>query len=147
MLSYALAYAAEGLPVFPLQPGGKRPFPGTRGHNEATTDPDLIRTWWNICQNANIGIAVPDGWCVVDVDPRNHGDKTLAALEAEHGPLPLTRLARTGGGGYHAYFLLPLGRDLPGTLGAGVDVQKLGKYVVAPPSIHESGRPYEWISN
>lgn len=43
--------------------------------------------------------AVDDPIRVVDVDPRNGGDVSLAALITEHGPLPLTPSARTGSGG------------------------------------------------
>ncbi len=142
-LEAALAYAAEGFAVFPLMPGSKQPFPGTRGLLDASTDPEQIRKWWEICPEANIGIAVPDGYAVIDVDPRNGGAETIDALERERGDFPPTRVVRTGGFGLHLWYRLPPGQALP-KLGDGVDVQQLGKYVVAPPSLHESGRRYEW---
>src|SRR5262249_45455467 len=85
------------------------------------------------------------GIVVLDIDPRNGGDDTLDELEAEHGKLPQTVEVITGGGGRHLYFQHPGGKlvgKLVAKLGNGIDVQADGKYVVAPPSIHESGERY-----
>jgi hypothetical protein len=65
---------------------GKHPIT-PRGHNNASTNPDQIRKWWELAPFANIGINPPPGVIVVDVDPRHAGHETLAALEVEHGPL------------------------------------------------------------
>ena len=52
----------------------------------------------------------------------------------------------TGGGGRHIFFQHPGGEVTGGggKLGAGLDVKGDGGYVVAPPSLHASGRRYEW---
>lgn len=94
-------------------------------------------------EGANIGIATGDGFFVLDIDPRHHGDETLAQLEREHGPLPVTPEVVTGGGGRHLYFRGALPSSA-GRIGPGVDVRGEGGYVVAPPSLHASGRRYEW---
>src|SRR3954471_16359597 len=84
------------------------------------------------------------GFFVLDVDPRNGGEETLAALEAEHGPLPATLTTMTGGGGLHFEFRWP---EFPvtsgaGKLGRGVDVKGKGGYVVGAGSKHNSGAIY-----
>jgi hypothetical protein len=81
----------------------------------------------------------------IDVDPRNGGDETFADLQAAHGALTSGVMAFTGGGGEHHVFALPPGGGiaLPGVLGPGVDV-KLNGYIVVEPSIHPSGKPYQW---
>lgn len=85
------------------------------------------------------------GLLVIDVDPRNGGDVTFAALEAEHG-FPTTLAAFTGGGGYHLYYRKPAGSErFRKTLGPGIDVKCYG-YVVLPPSPHASGGRYEWAN-
>lgn len=86
-----------------------------------------------------------NGVMVLDIDPGSGGDETLAALEAVHGRLPDGPSSFTGGGGRHLLFRV----DMPvpcsvGALGPGLDVRGDGGYIVAPPTLHESGRRYEW---
>lgn len=143
----ALRYAAAGVAVFPLRPGGKVPLPGSRGHLEATTDPRRITAWWNANPAANIGAATGkrSGFWVLDVDPASGGLEALEALEAEHGELPETATTSTGGGGRHHFFKHPAGaepRNSAGKLGPGLDVRGAGGYVVLPPSATTG--PYEW---
>lgn len=134
--AYALAYAALGWPVFPVEAGGKAPVGRLAPHGvkDATTDPETSRRWFSGAA-WNIGIACggPAGFFVVDVDPRNGGDETLAGLEARHGALPDTLTQRTGGGGRHLLFKHSE-RVHRGTLGAGLDVKSTGGYIVAEPS-------------
>jgi hypothetical protein len=55
LLKAALAYARRGVPVFPCEPGAKRPL--TRnGHWDATTDPRVIERWWKRWPSANVGV-------------------------------------------------------------------------------------------
>jgi hypothetical protein len=145
-LAYALAYAALGYHVLPLNPREKTPLgrlvPG--GHKNATTDEAKIRAWWTARPDAGIGIAmVASGLVTIDIDPRNGGLETMERLEAAHGPLVSDVLAFTGGGGEHRVFSCAMPGSLPGRLGPGVDVKAEG-YIVAEPSIHPSGKQYVW---
>ena len=145
-LEAALRYANPGFKVFPLY--GKIPLT-PHGHKDATVDAGTIRRWWNTWPDANVGIR-PDGFFVVDEDPRHGGDATLATFEGEHGKLPETPTQRTGGGGRHFLFKLPselegLGR-FPKELGPGLDLKFSNGYIVVDPSIHpDTGVAYEWI--
>ncbi len=123
---------------------GKHPIT-PRGLHDATLDTNRIAEWWRIAPDANVGIAVPDGLIVVDVDPRNGGVATFDALDGEH-PFGPTRCASTGGGGVHLWYRLPPGRGLPSTLGPGIDIKQQGGYVLAPPSNHVSGGVYAWAT-
>lgn len=157
MLEHALTYAQHGWKVFPL--AGKTPaIPraheaghpcrgecGQYGHgyHDATRDLAQVRAWWTRYPTAGIGLpCAPNGLAVVDVDPRNGGHATLCRLEAAHGPLPGTLMQITGGDGLHLIYAHP-GTDLPGKLGAGIDVKANG-YIVAAPSLHPSGARYAW---
>jgi hypothetical protein len=166
-LDAALAYAARGWPVLPLQTPvktgcscghadctsiGKHPRYHeedlAHGLKDATTDPDLIHRWWTRWPHANIGIVTgqASGLVVIDIDPRHGGHLTLEDLEAEHGKFPETVESQTGGGGRHLFYQHP-GRALRcGTeaLGPGVDIKADGGYIVAPSSRHASGQRYEW---
>ncbi len=151
-LSDAVGYARRGWEVFPLRVKGKMPLVakehGGRGCLDATRDEDKVREWWSRWPRANIGIATgsPSGFFAIDIDPRHGGPDTLRAHIEKHGRLPRTIMSRTGGGGLHLLF-----RHVPGIrndagrrLGPGLDVRGDGGYIVAPPSVHESGRPYAW---
>jgi hypothetical protein len=82
---------------------------------------------------------------VLDIDPRHGGDASLFELEQSHGPLPRTVEAHTGGGGHHIYLRHPGGSVPDGiSLAPGLEIRGDGGFVVAPPSMHPSGRRYVW---
>jgi len=144
LLEAALSYARRGWPVFPCAPRAKTPLT-PHGLKDATTDPDIIRAWFARWPQANIAIVTGDesGFFVLDVDPRAGGDETLRDLEQQFGPLPETVESLTGGGGRHILFRCPLGLRCA-KLGEGLDLKANGGYIIAPPSIHPSGRAYGW---
>ena len=159
----ALAYARLGWPVFPLHSPtstgdertcscgnakckniGKHPRT-PRGCKDATTNEAQIREWWTRWPDANIGVATgtDSDLVVLDEDPRHGGDHSLAELEAEFGTLPHTVEQLTGGGGRHLCFKHP-GQAIKNRRGVlpGMDVRGDGGYIVAAPSLHESGNRY-----
>ena len=84
------------------------------------------------------------GLIVIDIDPRNGGDRTYDSLLEEYGVIPETIVVNTGGGGRHIYLKHEKGLNGGNNkLGAGVDVKSDKGYVVAPPSNHVLGL-YEW---
>jgi hypothetical protein len=140
-LKAACAYTARGLKVLPLAIAKKNPT-NDNGVHGASCDPDQLAAWFSY--ETNIGVAVPPGVVVVDVDPRNGGDTTFAAWNSEHGtdwypgsaPKQLT-----GGGGWHIWFKYD-GRKLVKNPGEGVDLLTEGRYVVVAPSRTTDG--YRW---
>jgi hypothetical protein len=146
-LNAALSYARHAIPVFPCEPGGKRPLTHN-GFWDATTDEHRLRVWWGRWPYANVGIPTgkESGLLVLDVDPREGGPQSLTLLERHNRPLPRTTRSRTGGGGTHVFFRYLPGeevRNSAGWLGPGLDVRGEGEYVVVPPSRTRSA--YEWI--
>ena len=95
--------------------------------------------------DGNIGIACGQGLVVVDIDPRNGGHETLYQWQKEYGEFPETWQVLTGGQGYHLYFETAMADQVPNCKFEGIDIQSEGKYVVLPPSRHQTGRYYEWI--
>lgn len=139
-------YVARGWPTFPCREKQKQPLT-QHGFKDATTDAEQIAEWWGCWPAANVAIATgpSSGLLVLDIDPRNSGNETLAELEAAHGALPPTIEAQTGGGGRHLFYRHPAGGDaIRAKLGAGLDVKRDGGYIIAPPSVHPSGEPYRW---
>ncbi len=162
-VQFALGYANRGLHVVPLRwaikdgsgwqcscnldctSPAKHPMTAN-GLLDATKDRRQITTWWERWPEANVGIrtGAVSGIIVLDVDPRHDGDDTLHDLEREHGELPPTWKFHTGGGGEH-YLFRHLGHEIrnsAGQLGLGLDIRGDGGYIVAPPSLHISGRRY-----
>ena len=147
---------AEGLgwKVFPLARGGKEPaIKGGHGCKDASSDPEVIRAQGRRYPHANVGIACgkPSGIIVIDNDPRNGGNATLAALAAKGRVLPPTPLARTGNGGRHHFFRWDNPRITNGAhrLGSGIDVKTTDGYVVGAGSWTASSKAgpgglYQW---
>src|SRR3954454_23844674 len=101
LLEAALAYAASGLPVCPLEVGGKRPFvakaAGGNGVHDATCDETRIEAWWTRHPDAHIGLACGAAFWALDIDAPDGAD-TIVALQRRFGRLPATVRQRTGGG-------------------------------------------------
>lgn len=121
---------------------GKHPLT-SHGLADATTDLAMLRRWASRWPGCNWGAVPPIGVVVFDLDPRNGGYATMSALELQHGPLPLTLSASTGGGGLHLWLTCP--EVNRGKLGKGIDVKSHRGYVVLPPSKHVSGGTYSWL--
>jgi len=144
----ALDYAARGWHVLPIPQGQKYPR-FNEWQNLATTDVDLITTWWDRWPDDGVGIAcgAASGIFVIDVDVADGkvGDRTLADLEAKYGELPETYTVRTPTGGWHYYFRFDPARPLGnGKLGKDVDTRGEGGQVLAPPTIHPvTGTAYQ----
>lgn len=138
----AVVYAHRGWFVFPLVPRRKVPLT-THGLNDASCDPALVAGWWREQPQANIGVACgPSGLLVVDVDG-DEAAETWTRIAGSNGGYQSTLTAKTGNG-FHIYFTGP-GRSSAGRLGRRIDTRGVGGYVVAPPSIHESGHMYRWL--
>jgi hypothetical protein len=113
------------------------------GVKDATCNRARILAWWTRHPQANIGLACGHRFDVLDVDG-SAGAQAIRTLAAEHGLHSSGPLVRTGGG-WH-FYLAPagLGNAHPAGL-TQVDWRGRGGYVVAPPSRHASGHPYQWV--
>jgi len=153
----ALDYAARGWAVFPLVPGDKVPLiaarDGGRGCLDATTDTAAIEAWWRKTPGANVGIATGkvSGVMVIDLDKKDDGPANFEDLKRQRGEVThsVAALVAQTGNGWHLYF-----RHAPGIrcsvgknggIAPGIDVRSDGGFVVAPPSLHPSGRRYRWV--
>ena len=88
--------------------------PGKHPHivkpfERSTTNEFQHRRWSQEFPHSNSGIPTGRlfGRFALDVDTEKGGPKSLEALEAEYGPLPLTQTVRTGSGGFHYCFQCP----------------------------------------
>lgn len=163
MISIATEYAERGWKVLPLHSmknssctcenahcasAAKHPRVKEWQKSDAP-DAAKINEWWSRWPDANIGIATGNAsrLFVVDIDPRHNGKESFQKLIEKFGVLPKTLTTHTGGGGFHLFFRTP-NESIPNRTGIlpGIDIRGDGGYIVAPPSIHSSGKPYTWAS-
>jgi hypothetical protein len=149
MLRAALAYAAQGWPVFPCTPIDKSPLT-EHGFKDATTDPIVITAWWKRWPNAMIGVPMgkASGVFAVDLDVKN-GKRGLEAWDQflrDHDiPDPITRIQQTPSGGRHYLFAWQHGIGSIPELGNeddGLEIKGEGTYIIVAPSVMANGRAY-----
>jgi hypothetical protein len=133
-------FSAAGLPVFPCEPGGKRPLTHA-GYLDASQDSAVVSAWWRRWPQANIGLptGAMSGIDVVDIDVKADGTGFTALRRAAEEGLLDGEIARvrTPSGGMHIYF--PADRTRPQrcwqAARAHIDFRGEGGYVVVPPSV------------
>lgn len=152
MLESALTYASMGLAVFPLKFKGKEPATAD-GFKSATIDQEQIYAWWGKPpgDKNNIGIAtgqISRNLLAIDID--KDPDKGIDGYESftdwigKFGVLPETAMTITGRGGNHLLYRTGEPERSRTNLYPGIDIRGEGGYIVAPPSVHPNGQPYEW---
>jgi Bifunctional DNA primase/polymerase, N-terminal/AAA domain len=150
-LQAALAFAADGWPVFPCNPQDKSPLT-LHGHLDATTNEQTIKAWWKQHPKAMIGVPMgrqTNTFCAdLDIKENVNGRQTWAALVAANGGIdPITRLHETPSGGQHRLYEWEPGiRSIRlNKLAEGLEIKGDGGYIVVPPSVRDNGKAY--ISN
>jgi len=135
-LEAALEYLEHGWSVIPVGQD-KKPKMKVKEFQKRRANELEVRKWFTQWPDANVGIITGaiSGIVVVDIEA---GGPT--------NDLPPTVMCSTGGGGWHFYYKYP-----DNYVKNGVRVKELtdirgdGGYVVAPPSLHKSGKNYEWF--
>lgn len=158
ILQAALDYLSLGFSVIPVHSvkdgrctcervtcssPGKHPCVETwRDYQQRRPTEADIRKWFERWPWANVAIITGSisGLLVLDID----GPDGVESIG--ENPLPHTAIAETGGGGWHYLFKYPEGETIGNKTGIlpGVDIRAEGGYIVAPPSVHKSGKLYEW---
>lgn len=158
-LSIATRYAELGYGVIPLRARAKVPHLAAWQRDFFTT-PGQIDIHWGTHPSDGIGLVTGQrtGILVLDVDAKNGGLETVRAMLSEHGDLPDTVEARTGGGGSHYLFNYPVGRRIRSRAGIrpGIDIragftddagtdQGAGQIAVFPTIHPDTGEQYRWV--
>jgi len=155
MLAAALRYAAMGWFVFPVHSHraghctcddtgcdhvAKHPLT-QHGFLDASRDEAAIRAWWARWPWANVGVATGEcsGLLVLDVDDVASAPPEVSSLLGS-SKVPRVRTGR----GHHTYLAHVHGARSGQAILPGCDVRADGGYVLAPPSLHASGRDYTW---
>jgi hypothetical protein len=146
VLEAARQYRALNLAVIPVGKD-KHPLIEWKRYQDELPHPDQVDEWWFKFPAANVGTVTGkiSGLVVLDAD----GPSGLASLKALGTPAT-TWVSRTGRpeGGWQQFFKHPGNGTTIGNragLRPGLDVRGDGGYVILPPSLHASGRRYEWL--
>jgi hypothetical protein len=136
----ALKYLDLGWNVMPIHHQTKIPCIEWTFYQSHRVEPHEVDTWWMTYPRANVGIITGSISDLLVLDM----DSDRAKEYAKTAGMPTTPVVLTSKGA-HAYFRFPsklVGNKSDQKL--GMDIRGEGGYVVAPPSIHETGRVYEW---
>src|SRR4051812_10411761 len=151
--SAALAYRDHDLgSVLPIPPHSKRiNLRGYTGDEGRMPTDDERADWIAAKADHNIAWRLPHGFVGIDVDHYDDKDgaATLAALEAQFGPLPPTPVtsARTDGVSGIRIFRAPTDLRYRTIAGPGIDVTQFRhRYAMVFPSINpKTGTMYRWV--
>jgi Bifunctional DNA primase/polymerase, N-terminal/AAA domain len=143
LMQAALGYESVGFSIIPLKEKDKIPLlPSWIAFQIDRATREEIGQWWRTWPKANIGIVTGavSGIVVIDAD----SPEAAASLKSILGSLAHVPIASTGKG-FHLYFKHS-GDTLNNKAAVmpKVDFRGDGGYVVAPPSVHSSGKQYEW---
>ncbi|MEM7618392.1 MAG: bifunctional DNA primase/polymerase [Pseudomonadota bacterium] len=145
-LNDALSLCKRGFSV--ILANGKHPLSSWKDNQyQRKTEDDLIDDFKGK-PYANIGIVTGkiSGIFVLDIDGVD-GEESLTKLESQYGQLASSVEVITGGGGRHIYFKYPDNMEIGNSVSKianNLDIRGEGGVVICPPSIHPSGRSYEW---
>lgn len=149
MREAALFYRRRGWSVLPISPVSKKPLLDWYEFQTRLPEEHEVLNWWRKYPAAGVGIITGklSNLVVLDVDPDKGADPNHI-----YRTYPTNIIARTGGGGGHFYYQYPSATEhVPNVVGkkdgrpTGYDLRADGGFVVAPPSLHPSGRRYKWL--
>ena len=154
----AAKYLESGFSVIPVRFGEKSPAIRWDEYQTRRATPEEIKKWFSSRNKVGIGLVcgqVSNGFVVLDFDGRDFAGISAEFEENFHEIAYKTRRVETGSGRLHLWLRCP---DLPEGLtriewkipdlgDAAVELRANGHYVLAPPSIHPSGKPYRFLND
>lgn len=161
---YARIYRSVGMQVVPAfmpqeAKAWKRPNVGEwKQYTEELTSNERFEKWYGsgglYAARSNMGLITgvgPQRIVVVDLDTHKN-PKAQIWWDGIHGDnnagiLTETVAQKTGGGGLQYFFRAPDGWTCPTLKNSelGVDIRGANGFAMLPPSLHESGKHYEWL--
>ena len=144
-MDFIKLYQKMGFSFFPLQKKSKKPLLNWLDYRDRKPTEEEIAQWQKDGLLDQVGIVCGpiSDLMVFDVD---NAEEFHQWLSQNGRPYAVNPTVITSKGKYHIYHQYA-DKDLFGDQKIpGVDIITRG-YVVAPPSIHPLGTPYEWVHN
>lgn len=142
------AYRDAGFSTIPVTRYDKRPLAPWKEYQARLPKDAEIRGWVKKYPTSNVGLIMGgmSGHMAVDIDGDING--AYKALQMFGVDLPGTAPVQSSGKGYHVLLSVesPVGDSVAWLKEPGwqIDIRGVG-YIVAAPSIHQNGRPYQWV--
>ncbi len=138
----ALTYLENGFSIIPLAKSSKTPcIHSWKKYQSQLPTTEEVKQWFTDNPDANIGIVTGkvSNLVVIDLD----SEKAIETFR-QHNWFDECGVVKTSRG-YHLYFQYPDFEVRNAVkIETDIDIRGEGGYVVAPPSIHESGKQYTW---
>lgn len=133
-------YLSYGWCLVPVVKGEKRPAVNWKEYQDRKPTNEELQRWFS---DPEVGVGLVtgkiSGVTVIDEDSyKKNGDTSLNLSS------PL--VVNTGSGGRHLYFKYKEGTNNSVNADIAVDVRSQGGFVVLPPTLHPSGKNYEWAT-
>lgn len=139
-------YVDSGWSILPVKPDEKRPYMANwLQYTRTRATKEMVNSWFVSLSGAGVGVVTGrvsnmvvldvESWCPVPIDE----------LLKKY---PTQMIARSGGGGYHLFYQYPQNAGkVSNRVGIfeGADLRADGGFLVLPPTMHQSGRRYEWV--
>ncbi len=140
-MNTALGYIKQGLSIVPIPHKEKSPSIPWKEYQSRIATEEEVKLWFKDKQQ-NVGIVTGEisGITVVDVDVDKGGRESIVKLGISS---PITALSSRG---FHLYYKYCPDDRIKTVVGVlpGIDIRSEGGLIVAPPSIHASGKRYMW---
>jgi hypothetical protein len=133
MKDEAKKYISFGASIIPVGRNKVPLIPWKEFQTRKATEQE-VEEWWTKWPEANIGLVTGKISNLAVIDIEKGGDIS---------PFPETDTVTTGGGGWHLYYVYVEGVENKTRIFPLTDIRGEGGYVVAPPSVHSSGKKYE----
>lgn len=139
-------YVDSGWSILPVKPDEKRPYMANwLQYTRTRATREMVDSWFSSLSGAGVGVVTGKISNMVVLDVENWCPVPIDELLKKY---PTQMVARSGGGGYHLFYNYPqnVGR-VANRVGIfeGADLRADGGFLVLPPTMHQSGRRYEWI--
>ena len=146
-LDVIYTYVDRGWSVLPVRPEEKRPFmTNWLQYTHSRASKETITSWFTNLSGAGVGIVTGKVSNVIVLDVESTCPYPIEDILKKY---PTQLISRSGSGGYHLFYQYPT--NVPKVANRvrifdGADLRADGGFIVLPPTIHSSGKRYEWVS-
>ncbi|MCA9423378.1 MAG: bifunctional DNA primase/polymerase, partial [Nitrospira sp.] len=137
------AYRERGWSILPIRPRDKKPLCSWKEYQTRHPTQEELQFWFHDTEN-NIGIVAGkiSNLTIVDCDSQE-AIEFFERKSAACGDSTDTYIVQTPKGRHYYFKFMPGSNNFQAKVEwPGIDLRSEGGYVVAPPSIHPSGKPY-----